>query len=70
MHAIEHGTAMMEPLWDLLDDEVLATLECGRPLSPEEIGDKLGMSGAAAASIVTMLVRDGRVRVVAVERRR
>jgi biotin operon repressor len=56
-----------EPLWDLLDAEVLDCLACGRPLSPEEIGDKLGMSAAAAASLVTMLARDGRVRITAVE---
>lgn len=56
-----------EDLWDLLDSEVLDCLACGRPLSPEEIGEKLGMSADAAASLVTMLVRDGRVRITAVE---
>ena len=54
--------------WSLLDNEVLDCLGCGRPLSPEELGDKLGMSAAAAASLVTMLVRDGRVRITSVER--
>jgi hypothetical protein len=54
--------------WSLLDNEVLDCLWCGRPLSPEEIGDKLGMSAEAAASLVTMLVRDGRVRITSVER--
>ena len=54
--------------WGLLDNEVLDCLGCGRPLSPDELGDKLGMSAAAAASLVTMLVRDGRVRITSVER--
>jgi biotin operon repressor len=54
--------------WSLLDNEVLDCLGCGRPLSPEELGDKLGMSAAAAASLVTMLVSDGRVRITSVER--
>ena len=58
---------MHEPFWDLLDAEVLSCLECGRPLTPQEIGDKLGMSAEAAASLVTMLARDGRVRITAVE---
>ena len=53
--------------WDLLDGEVLDCLGCGRPLSPEEVGDKLGMSAASAASLITMLARDGRVRIRPVE---
>jgi hypothetical protein len=31
------------------------------------VGEKLGMSAEAAASVITMLVRDGRVRIRAVE---
>ena len=56
-----------EDFWSLLDGEVLDCLACGRPLSPEEVGAKLGMSAEAAASIITMLARDGRVRITAVE---
>ena len=55
-----------DDFWSLLDGEVLDCLACGRPLSPEEIGDKLGMSADAAASLVTMLVHDGRVRITSV----
>ena len=54
-----------EDFWKLLDAEVLDCLACGRPLSPEEVGDKLGMSAEAAASLLTMLVHDGRVRITA-----
>ena len=53
--------------WRLLDDEVLGCLACGRPMSPEEVGGKLGMSAEATASLLTMLIRDGRVRMTAVE---
>ena len=54
-----------EDFWNLLDAEVLDCLACGRPLSPEEVGEKLGMSAEAAASLLSMLVRDGRVRITA-----
>ena len=52
--------------WDLLDGEVLDIVACGRPVSPDEVGAKLGMSADAAASLLTMLVRDGRVRIASV----
>lgn len=56
-----------DDFWSLLDGEVLDCLACGRPLSPAEIGAKLGMSAESAASLLTMLVRDGRVRIRSVE---
>jgi hypothetical protein len=59
--------ALSDEWWRLLDGEVLDCLACGRPLSPEEVGDKLGMSADATASLLTMLVLDGRVRITAVE---
>jgi hypothetical protein len=55
--------------WELLDNEVLDCLTCGRALSPEEVGAKLGMSAESAASLITMLVRDGRVRITVAERK-
>ena len=61
--AIEAG----EDWWRVLDDEILDCLACGHPVSPEEVGAKLGMSAESAASLLTMLVRDGRVRLAAVE---
>lgn len=61
------GVECGDDFWSLLDGEVLDCLACGRPLSPEEVGAKLGMSAEAAASLLTMLVRDGRVRITAVE---
>ena len=53
--------------WAVLDTEILDTLACGRPMSPAEIGQKLGMSADAAASLLTMLASSGRVRIVSVE---
>jgi hypothetical protein len=53
--------------WSLLDNEVLDCLACGRPLTPEEVGEKLGMSARSAASLLTMLAQDGRVRIASVE---
>ena len=55
--------------WSLLDGEVLDCLACGRAPSPEDVGAKLGMSAESAASLLTMLVRDGRVRIRSVERK-
>lgn len=61
------GVECGDDFWSLLDAEVLDCLGCGRPLSPEEVGAKLGMTAESAASLITMLVRDGRVRITAVE---
>ena len=70
MTDVRHPTADRDgDWWDLLDNEVLDCITCGRALSPEEIGAKLGMSAASATSLITMLVRDGRVRITAVERK-
>jgi hypothetical protein len=50
-------------LWDLLNRELLDVIDCGRPVSPAEVGETLGMSADAAASLLTMLIQDGRVRI-------
>jgi hypothetical protein len=52
--------------WDLLNGEVLDCVSCGRPVSPDEVGETLGMSADAAAALLTMLVQDGRVRIASV----
>lgn len=57
-------------LWDGLDDEILACLDSGVPATPAEIGRRLGFSEAAAASCLSMLVAEGRVRICLVERTR
>lgn len=54
--------------WSALDDEVLAVLEPGRPVTPAEVGERLGISERAAVSCLTMLAAEGRVRICLVER--
>lgn len=55
-----------ERWWDI-DDEVLRTLHGSRPMGADELAQKLGVSESAAASLVAMLVLEGRVRIRAVE---
>lgn len=62
-----HAMAADAEWWDLLNGEVLDCIAaCGRPVSPDEVGETLGMSADAAASLLTMLVQDGRVRIASV----
>ena len=63
------GDGMID-LWDGLDDEILACLDIGVPATPAEIGRRLGLSEAAAASCLSMLVGEGKVRICLVERTR
>lgn len=51
-----------EDWWGKLDDEVLDCLACG-PMSAAELGRRLGVSEEGAVSLVSMLARDGRVRI-------
>jgi hypothetical protein len=52
----------MEHFWGEIDDAVLQCLAVG-DATPAEIGRHLGISEAAAASILAMLVTEGRVRI-------
>lgn len=61
-----HAMAADEEWWELLNGEVLDCIACGRPVSATEVGETLGMSADAAASLLTMLVQDGRVRIASV----
>jgi hypothetical protein len=54
--------AGMHHLWRELDDAVIACL-AGRDGTPSQIGQRLGISEAAASSILAMLVVEGRVRI-------
>ena len=56
--------------WEGLDEEVLEVLAEYGPMAPVEIGRRLGMSEDAAASILSMLASEGRVRIRLVEARR
>jgi len=57
----------VEKWWSELDDAVLACLGEPGGVSPEEIGRRLGMSEAAAVSVLGMLAQVGRVRIARVE---
>lgn len=52
----------MEHLWTEIDEAVLQCLAHG-VAGPAEIGEQLGMSEAAAASILAMLAAEGKVRI-------
>jgi hypothetical protein len=58
---------MLPELWREIDDAVLACLTTG-DATPAEIGKSLGMSEAAAVSIVAMLAVEGRLRICRVMR--
>jgi len=54
--------------WSEIDGEVLAQLEDGRPISPADLGHRLGLSEAAAASLLCGLASAGKIRIRLVER--
>lgn len=61
------GSPHADDWWSALDDEVLGCLD-GPALSATELAAKLGVSEEAAVSLVTMLARDGKVRLTRIER--
>jgi DNA-binding IclR family transcriptional regulator len=50
----------VDHLWSEIDDAVLQCLAAG-VAAPAEIGERLGMSEAAAGSILAMLAAEGKV---------
>ena len=52
-----------EDWWGAVDAETLRHLGDHGPMSPDELGKRLGMSAAAVASLVTHLVLEGKVRI-------
>ena len=53
--------------WAEVDDAVLGCLKERGPMSPAEVGHALGFSEHAAASVISMLASEGRVRIRLVE---
>ena len=53
--------------WTELEAEVLRCLEGRGAVPPVEIANKLGMSEAAAASLLAIMAREGRVKIRSVE---
>lgn len=58
-----------EGWWDALDAELLRCLAEHGPMAPAEVGRRLGISEAAAASALSMLAEAGKVRIRLVELR-
>jgi hypothetical protein len=52
----------MDHLWTEIDDAVLDCLAAG-VAAPADIGKRLGMSEAAAVSVLAMLAAEGKVRI-------
>jgi DNA-binding Lrp family transcriptional regulator len=52
-----------EDWWASVDAETLRCLIEHGPMSPNELGKRLGMSEDAAASLLGHLVREGRARI-------
>ena len=62
-----HRTLPVRPVsatyWTTIDGELLACLRDGAPMTPAELGQRLGMSAAAATSLATTLATEGKVRI-------
>jgi len=58
---------MTDDWWAEIDDEILDCLRAGGPMSPAAIGGRIGVSEASVTSILSMLARQGQVRVCLVE---
>ena len=55
--------------WDDLDTAVMACLKANGAMAPDEVGRRIGLSEAAAASLLCLLVMEGKVRICLVEPR-
>jgi DNA-binding Lrp family transcriptional regulator len=54
---------MIENMWNEVDGTIIDCLRKGGPMSPAELGRRTGMSEGEATALLTMLIREGRVRV-------
>jgi hypothetical protein len=52
-----------EGFWGVLENELLEFLRDKGPMAPAELGQQLGISAAAAASVAAMLAAEGKVRI-------
>jgi predicted ArsR family transcriptional regulator len=52
-----------EDWWGALDADTLRCLGERGPMSPAELGNHLGLSEAGAASLLSHLAREGKVRI-------
>jgi len=57
------GTRGMDDWWGDLEREILESLEGHGPVAPAQIGRRLGISEDAAASLLSLLAQEGKVRI-------
>jgi DNA-binding Lrp family transcriptional regulator len=57
----------MESWWTEIDGEILSCLEHRGSMSPDEIAHELGISLGEVTAFVSMLAREGKVRIARVE---
>jgi DNA-binding Lrp family transcriptional regulator len=57
----------MEPEWSEIDGEVLSVLERRGESSPETIARELGISVGEVTAFISMLAREGKIRIQLVE---
>ncbi len=57
----------MDDWWTAIEDDVLACLRDNGATAPVEVGRRLGLSEGAAASLLSILAAEGRVRICLVE---
>jgi DNA-binding MarR family transcriptional regulator len=58
----------MHEWWGEIDEQVLTCLSRSGPMSPNELGKRLGVSESTAVSLICLLAQDGRVAIRLVER--
>jgi len=58
---------MIENWWNEMDRAILECLRDGGPMSPAELGRRIGMSEGEATTFLATLIREGRVRMQLVE---
>ena len=58
---------MIENWWNEMDRAILECLRDGGPMSPAELGRRVGMSEGEATTFLSTLIREGRVRMHLVE---
>jgi hypothetical protein len=57
----------MDDWWAEIEDDIVACLKDNGATAPAEVGRRLGLSERAAASLLSMLAGEGKVRICLVE---
>ncbi len=57
----------MDGSWSVIENEILSCLRGTGAMTPDELGRRLGFSEGAAVSFLSVLAREGKVRIRLVE---